>query len=599
MLYELIQRDVRGFVMSEKAIKIVKENITRDKKQLQEELSKTYDHISTSKIDGMKTQFPDGKPIEFMNHQKKAVDHLIKKGNGFIGLDTGAGKTMVAVGIMMQWINDGTLTENGRNGKVLFVGDASLRGNFPSEVKKFVEDYSEVKQYFDVISYNELKNNPEKYKQYGCIIFDEAQAMRNHKSKVHKMAKSIKHPHKILMTASVLEKSPVDLYNLISIKNNKTFAKKSDEDKERRDFINTFCERVGNKVIGLKDDPATKRMFRRWVRKETLYIDKKDIKEVDLPPITPPEDRTVSLEMPDKMKEKYRELTNPIKDTLKRMVYKYKNNELTKEEINQELSKVMGTLQKVNTFLQLPEKFLGKDFPNPKINYLKKYVNDRLDQNNSYKVVTFTDKPELAEKAGISLSKEIKFKKHIVGLSGGILVYKKGKIIENVNRSNMKNFTDGDGNPLSLGNYQVEILKKYLKDPDVCSFNLTIAYTKGHNLQQCNDVIHLDRDSWNNENMEQRTARVYRTGNINPVGVQILDNVNDAGDSLDEIQKYSMEIERQLFEELIDKSFDEEYIKKDQEYIKIADIQNLLKNKEAYYYQLNPNVKFSSKIKNE
>lgn len=598
-IFEIIQREIMGFVLSEKANKIIQNQIKRNKEQVQRELSKNYDHISTSTIEGMKTKLDDGTPFEFMNHQKKAIDHLLQNEKGFIGLDTGTGKSAVAIGTMMQWIDDGTLKKNGKNGKALFIGNASLRGNFPSEIKKMVQDYSDVKPYFDVISYAEFKKDPETYKQYGCLIFDEAQAMRNHKSKIHKVAREMDHPRKILLTASVLEKSPVDLYNLVAIKNNKNFESKDEESRDRRDFVNTFCEKVGNKVIGLKEDPATQRMFRRWIRNETLYIDKQDVKEVDLPEITPPKDRTVSLEMPNEMKEKYKELSKPIKDTLGRMKKKYKKNELSREEIDQQLSRVMGTLQKITTFLALPETFLGEGYPNPKIDYTKDFLVNKLENNNSYKMVTFTDKPDLAIKTGSELSKEIFSKKHVVGLAEGIRVYKNGEIIENITRNNMQKYTDEDGNPLTLGNYQVELLNQYQKQQDVASFNLTSAYTKGHNLQHCDSVINLDRDTWNNEKMKQRTARVHRTGNNKPVETKVLDNVIDSGDSLDEIQKYSMEIERNLFNNLVDKSFDKEYIESDQEYVKVADIQQLLKNKEAYYYQLNPNVKFSSKIKNE
>lgn len=598
-LFEIIQREIMGFVLSEKANKVIQKQRKRDNEQIQRELTRNYDHISTSTIEGMKTKLDDGTPLEFMNHQKKAIDHLLRNEKGFIGLDTGTGKSMVAIGTMMQWIDDGTLKKDGKNGKVLFVGNASLRGNFPAEIKKVVQDYSEVKPYFDVVSYSEFKDDPETYKQYGCLVFDEAQAMRNHKSKVHKAAREVDHPRKILLTASVLEKSPVDLYNLVAIKNNKKFENKDEEAKDRADFVNSFCEKVGNKVIGLKDDPGTQRMFRKWIRQEAIYIDKQDVKEVDLPEITPPKDRTVSLEMTDEMKEKYRELAEPVKDTLSRMKEKYKKGQLSREEIDQELTKVMGNLQKINTFLALPESYLGEDHPNPKVNHVKDFLVNSLETNNSFKMVSFTDKPALAKKAGSELSKAVSAKRHVVGLAEGIQVYKNGEIVESITRSNMKDYTDEDGNPLTLGNYQVELLNQYQKQQDIASFNLTSAYTKGHNLQRCDSVINLDRDTWNNEKMKQRVARVHRTGNTKPVEVQTLDNVIDSGDSLDEIQKYSMEIERSLFDELVDKSFDKEYIEHDQEVVNVADIQQLLKNKEAYYYQLNPNVKFSSKIKNE
>ena len=83
-------------------------------------------------------------------------------------------------------------------------------------------------------------------------------------------------------------------------------------------------------------------------------------------------------------------------------------------------------------------------------------------------------------------------------------------------------------------------------------------YSQGQNLQTFDQVLHLDRDTWNNEEMKQRTARAWRQGQKNPVieiTVDMVYNDNDSNanndPSLDEVRRAYQDMESELFNRII------------------------------------------------
>lgn len=94
---------------------------------------------------------------------------------------------------------------------------------------------------------------------------------------------------------------------------------------------------------------------------------------------------------------------------------------------------------------------------------------------------------------------------------------------------------------------------------------LGTEYQFGHNLQAFDQVIHLDRNSWNSENMKQRTARSWRQGQDKPVTVRTVDAVyserpdnSELDRTLDEIRRWFQEMEGDLFDEIIKEAQDVE-----------------------------------------
>jgi ERCC4-related helicase len=138
--------------------------------------------------------------------------------------------------------------------------------------------------------------------------------------------------------------------------------------------------------------------------------------------------------MDKKISDKYEELAKPIIDTLKRMNEKYKEKNLKTSDINQELSKVMGQLQKLKSFLNNPDDYIS-GIENPKISRAGDIIEERLQKDDNSKTVTFTDSPGLAEKSTKKLSERFPYKKHVVALAGKIEIYENGKVIESFSKT--------------------------------------------------------------------------------------------------------------------------------------------------------------------
>jgi hypothetical protein len=87
------------------------------------------------------------------------------------------------------------------------------------------------------------------------------------------------------------------------------------------------------------------------------------------------------------------------------------------------------------------------------------------------------------------------------------------------------------------------------------------SYSTGQNLQAFNTVVHLDRDTWNSEEMKQRTARSWRQGQDDKVEEHTLDvtyskkeegaPTSDYDATLDEIQKLYQTLQGELFDSII------------------------------------------------
>jgi len=220
--------------------------------------------------------------------QAQAVAWLDANDNaGICALDTGVGKTSVAVATMQNLRakykgDDGTMTEG--NGRFLFVCKKALSGNLPKEIKEAVEDGSgvELNAMTDIITYLEFKNNtigtvknpydPPRpfYDDYVAIFFDEAhERFKNKASRYYKAVTSCKAKRKVLLTASPMVRSPKEVFTLSSVANGIDLNTKEGR-KEERAFVKRYAEKVGGRVVGIKRADTSRGTYRLYVRKEAL-----------------------------------------------------------------------------------------------------------------------------------------------------------------------------------------------------------------------------------------------------------------------------------------------------------------------------------------
>jgi len=627
-----IRNRIGSLTMTAAAAKIMQEYYEMRKNLSKSLLENEYGDITPESIPGFKQTYlnadGDSKPVEFRSFQKKAISYLTSRGNGLCGLDTGLGKSVVSIGTLLTWIDDGTLKESGKNGRALYVVPASLRGNIPAEVRKFCENPDEILDQVDIVSYDEFRRTDNsEIESYGAVFFDEAQEMKNATgkgaSRVANKALKLNHPHKVLLTASVLEKSPADLYNLVMISDNLYNVDEAEASKQRSRFLNETCETVGGRAVGVKNSEGAIARMRDWVKTNCLYVDKQQVaEEIDLPPVTPPDEQSVSISMSPKVIEMYKSVSSEITETITRMKEKYKNKRLSMGDVNREMARgnIMGAIIRLREISNDPELYLRKhkmrelalemfgknikkgdkltsfereeldaavdnavpSIPNPKLDRCIESTKSKVAQGK--RVVAWTDQPTFALKAGTELAKEFPGKRIAVCLSDHIEVYTpegdvadyagstKGKFCVPVEVVGWKScggkytfrpsskYVYPNGESVPKQQWQKYVMDYVLApNPNIAVVVLTSAYATGHNLQWCSSVIHLDRDNWNNEVMKQRTARCWRQGQKEPVEVEILDATIPGGGeeentTINEVQRWMMEIEEDLFDKVIRQS---------------------------------------------
>jgi len=348
------------------------------------------DALASESEDGEKFQFITGshgkdgewEPFELREKQKEALAWMDANGNsGVCALETGVGKTAAGIGMMLKLVRDGlaepdaTYTrpdgvEVQTNGRFLFVCPTSLRGNIKKELRGMLSDPKVMVDRVDVLSYRQFsgasksgtvpkqlravpfwkerigtkgkragfskQGKPYKSKKafdpalYVSIIFDEAQAMKNPSSQTSQAALRLHHPRKICLTASPMERNPMEAYVLAAITNNTPLFGRSLEAKgnrkEMRRFKERFCEVVGGRIVGIKQDPLVQRDLHTWVKRNIFHADKTEVKEYNLPK---PTVTATPVEMPPMVEGLYREVAGQFSVILGGAAQKFRERKKT------------------------------------------------------------------------------------------------------------------------------------------------------------------------------------------------------------------------------------------------------------------------------
>ena len=499
--------------------------------------------------------------------QKKALAWLEANGDrGVCALDVGLGKTTVAIATIQNLIKRG-LHKTG-NGRFLFICEKALRGNFANEVnanlrgEKGQYEAARIIEMTDVMLYptftKERKANPTFGDDYIAVFFDEAHLhLVKRSSAKYKAATAVKCPRKIILSASPIITTPRDMFTMASVTQGVDLNTREGRLDERL-FINRFAKKVGNRIVGVTDDPDLEEDMRTWVKRNVYYADKRDPEtqaETKLPPVTvvPP----IALSMDPEVEVVYRETMNNLLDQLKTVANKgiRQNTPIAVEASRVKLAKLIALLTKLS---DTPGAVVPGYDRNPKVEQAAKILRDKI----SGKTLLFTDSPALAEDSFERLSDEFPGRVHALALASEIKIR---DALGQVKSYRERVYTDPDtGAKTKPADWATLILQKIIqRDPLVMTLTLTGKYAVGQNLQEFSSVIHLDRDSWSNEAMKQRTGRAWRSGQRQSVDEYKLDMVygdpkasakNDQ--TLDEIRKYLQEMDAGLFDSIIKDSKD-------------------------------------------
>ena len=560
--FEEVRQQIGGMALSTSAAKMLRDYYDELSKAERAADAKNLKRYSSESL---------GLRLPLRNHVKKALAWLDANGNkGICALDTGMGKTVTAIASIQN------LIKKGETGRYLYVCDAALVGNLPKEIYKFLEksEADSLMEMVDVISYrdfNKMRREDDAYgDDYVAIYFDEAHKYMAKKSQAsYKAAVGVKAPHKIMLTASPMQRSPLEVLTMASVANGDDLNDKEGR-RQQKAFVKRFCENVGGRIVGIQqEDPAKAKEFRTWAKRNLFFAAKKENDEFE-GLTTPQEDEakiedlrreTEAVTMPPMIEDEYRNTMEELLSTMKEVVAEGPLEDVDMSDPAQlavvfeqsRNKRALSQLFKKLTMLSDTPNRLVPGAPNPKLDRAAAIIENHV----SGQTLMFTDSEPLAEDTFARMRQKFPGKTHVLGLGSKIL---KSTPSGEVERFTKRAYTDPKtGREVPKSEWKTHVLNNYVRnDPSLGTAVLTGSYALGQNLQNFNTVIHLDRDDWSNEVMKQRTARAWRAGNKAPVDEYTLDLTypdavedDDASKTLDEIRQMMQEIDENLFNQVV------------------------------------------------
>jgi len=527
--FGVIQEIIQGMSLSSGALAVV-QDYYKDLGTAEEATAKeNLAHYSAAQLGGFKTHLKNRdtgtmEPFDLLTVQKKVLAWMDANGNkGVCALGTGIGKTLASIALMQKMGRDGLDAPDGSyttptgktvktNGRYLFVCPPALRGNLPKEIRSFLHEPDTLLRKVDIMSYFTFsgasrtqiwKDKPWNPAEYVAIFFDESQKLLRLSSKVSQAALKLWHPRKVCMTASPMEKNPMEAYVMAAISNNiPLFGKGLGARKNRsemRRFKDRFCEVIGGRIVGVKQDPVVKRDLHTWVRKNIFYADKRQVEEFALPALNT---ETVAVQMHPIVESAYETVTTRFAKTMGGMVAKFRDRgKVTGPDIPSARDKQVERaftlafrpiIHLMNDLANAPEKALNtmadiietrtiqtttgpKPIPpgmralletwtarfspadlrkasvsvgNPKLDMAEDRIRAKLDKTDgSSRTILFSDDKDLCRRTALHMSQTI-VGQHAVGLPGEIQIY------------------DGSG-PVQEIQFEIDpvVLAKLIKDP--------------------------------------------------------------------------------------------------------------------------------------
>lgn len=416
------------------------------------------------------------------------------------------------------------------------------------ELAKSRRKYNKLKKQAKVESSPSL-NKKYQDRYYACF-FDEIneifQKGTEGKDKNYAVS-SLGHPRKVFLTASALDRDPVDLYRLATLAKGKVPSAKSE-----KAFANKYGVVLAGRMVALKPNKDLQQQFHNWVKENSYFAPKVDIaydpdfgvdyEDVNLPKLLKLKSRTLTTRMPRNIQRKYKEEARAISGELKAMVAKYRDlrqklatmKDTDGEFFDRTQNKAYQDLTKATSKVRTALNKLIKISSEGKF---KADVGSKVFKDNSTeKCLYFCSNFKLAESLIKKNSKIRRDKVHAVLWAKEIIFYQNGEVVAKVEEEDNMSVGAFDEKYLDTGIYSkmaseeeddtetestwaMDISKKYVKENDslataVCSDN----YARGFNFQTFTKVIHLDRGKgFDSELLKQRTARAYRGGQAKQV----------------------------------------------------------------------------------
>ncbi|MEI7981963.1 MAG: SNF2-related protein, partial [Bacteroidota bacterium] len=176
-------------------------------------------------------RYPDSEELEgilttkLFPYQQKGILFAAKAGRSMICDEMGLGKTIQAIGVAeLMKVEPGISS-------VLIVCPTSLKYQWQSEIGRFspgtvqvIEGLQHIRRnqyesdaFYKIVSYHALSHDLDSINQmeFDLVILDEAQRIKNWKTKIAQSVKKIRSPYALVLTGTPLENKLEELYSIV------------------------------------------------------------------------------------------------------------------------------------------------------------------------------------------------------------------------------------------------------------------------------------------------------------------------------------------------------------------------------------------------
>ena len=440
-------------------------------------------------------------------YQEEGAMHLAFGRRTMLADDMGLGKTVqaIAAAALLKQLRDIQ--------HVLVICPASLKSQWAREIRRFTSlsvtvvegNLAERRRvyndpaFFKIINYELVRHDlTELFKMRpDLVILDEAQRIKNWRTKTAQMVKSLPSRYAFVLTGTPLENRIDELYSIFQFLDPRILG-------PLWQFNDRFYElepraNGSYKVLGYKNLDELRATVAPYVLRRTRAEVLKD-----LPART---DNNYFVEMTDPQWRAY----NEYKETLARLIAKAQRIPLTPKE-REILMLCLIKMRLICNALALHDKELSpkeRERTGPKLGELEEILTEEI-ASNGHKAVIFSQWATM-----LALTEPIIQRVGLgyVKLTGDVPSSKRGGLIE-----------------------------QFFNDPNCRVFLSTDAGGVGLNLQAASLVINLDLP-WNPAVLEQRIARAHRHGQ--PHSVQVINLI--AKDTIEERMLDTLAAKRNVF----------------------------------------------------
>ena len=418
--------------------------------------------------------FNDLIPIKLYPYQQEGIRFAFEAGRSLNADEMGLGKTIQAIGVSQMMRKELGID------RVLIICPTSLKYQWQSEIKKFTGEnalviegtppirWEQYKQddFYKIVSYHTVANDvsTNSFADYDMIILDEAQRIKNWKTKIAQAVKKIQTPYCMVLTGTPLENKIEELYSIVQYVNPFILG-------PYYRFIDYYqIKNRDGKVIGYQylneiGELLAETVKRRKKSEVLLQLTKRMDKNLFVP-----------------MTGQQRDLHTEFQEQVAKLVYKWKRLGFLPEKDRQRLMINLNQMRMScnSTFL-----FDQKTRHDTKIDELMNILKEYFDGNHE-KAVIFSQWERMTRIIAQELEANGIAYEY---LHGGVPGKNRKALFDNFNNST-----------------------------DCRVFLSTDAGSTGLNLQAASLIINMDIP-WNPAVLEQRIARIHRMGQKNNIAV--------------------------------------------------------------------------------